>query len=114
MTSVTPIRPLPPTCRYGYTSDHVVQVFQDLASDGDRVFPVPHAYQRMELREVTFSQVLRILRRGNLVEGPTLTDERLWRLRYRGDSAGQDISVVVDIDQDQMGDMIAVVTVIVH
>jgi Domain of unknown function (DUF4258) len=114
MTSVIPFRPPQAVCRFGYTSEQVVGIFGELASDGDRIFPVPHAYQRMDQREVTFSQVLRILRRGALTEGPALTQERLWRMKYRGDSAGQDISVVVDIDQDQMGNMIAVVTVIVH
>lgn len=112
--SVSTIRPPPPTCRYGYTADQAHQAFEDLRDDDARVLPVPHAFERMEERQVTFSQVLRVLRRGRLVQGPDLTNERLWRMKYRGDSAGQDIGVVVDIDQDRMGNLIAVVTVVVH
>lgn len=112
--SLVPIRRPPPTCRYGYTSDQALQVFEDLRQDDARVLPVPHAFERMDERDVTFTQVLRILRRGRLTQGPDLTNERLWRMKYQGDSAGQEIGVVVDIDQDRMGNMIAVVTVVVH
>lgn len=114
MSTVIPMRRPVATCRYGYTSDEAAALLRELVADGDRVLPVPHAYERMEEREVTFTQVLRILRRGNLVEGPNMSNERMWRYKYRGDSAGQDISVVVDLDRDQMGVMVAVVTVIIH
>lgn len=62
--SIAPIRRPPPTCRYGYTSDQALQVFEDLRQDDARVLPVPHALDRMDERDVTFTQVLRVLRRG--------------------------------------------------
>ena len=114
MSTVVPFKRAVPVCRYGFEASAAETELRDLISDGDRILPVQHAYQRMAERDVTFTQVLRILRRGALVEGPSLSEFSTWRFKYRGDSAGQDISVVVDLDRDSMGSMVAVITVIVH
>ena len=114
MGSVTKLHPEPPRCRYGFTKEEAARLMEDLVLQDERILPVAHAYQRMEEREVTITQVVRVLRRGAIVHGPSLGPERMWRSKYRADCSGQDISVVVDLDQDHMGNMIAVVTVIDH
>jgi hypothetical protein len=117
MSSLVPFgppQPPPPTCRYGHTADQALAHVEELRGDDSRVKPVSHAFQRMEERDITFLQVLRVLRRGQLVEGPSLTSGRMWRMKYRGYDAGQDISVVVDLEQDNMGELIVVVTVVAH
>lgn len=112
---MTNVIPLPrDVCRYGYTKNQALTFLKELADEGDRVFPTQHAYQRMDEREVTFSQVLCVLRRGTLTDGPKLGEQTTWEMRYRADCAGQDVSVVASIDKDQMGNLIAVITVITH
>lgn len=116
MSNVTPLRPseCEPTCRYGYTSAQALELFAELVSDSSRILPTQHAYQRMDEREVTMSQVLQVLRRGRRTEEPRLSEWTTWSVSIRADTAGQDVSVVAVIDQDSMGNMIAVVTVITH
>ena len=115
---MTPVVPFPNReprrCRYGYTSAEASQHLLDLLPQADRILPTQHAYQRMDEREVTFTQVLAVLRRGRLVHGPEIGEEGCWRFKYRADCGAQDVAVVVDLDKDHMGNIVAVVTVIDH
>jgi hypothetical protein len=68
----------------------------------------------MDLRDVTIRQVMSALRNGRLEQGPYLEKENCWRARYRDFVAGDDISVVVQLEQNKMGELLIVVTVIHH
>lgn len=111
---MTNVIPLHPTCRYGHTAQEAHAIVVGLADDDARVLPTQHAYERMEEREVTIPQMLRILRRGDFAEPGILSEDRMWKFKFRGLTAGDEVSVVVLLDQDQMGSLIVVVTVIAH
>jgi hypothetical protein len=113
MSSVIQLHPDPPRCRYGWTRQEAQQHFADLVVSDERIHAVQHCYQRMEERDINWRQVLTVLRHGSLVHGPALHD-LIWRSKFRGHAAGQEISVVIDIEKDQMGHLIAVITVIDH
>lgn len=111
---VVPLRKPEATCRYGYEAADALALVEELRVDDARVVPGAHAFERMQERDVSYTQALRVLRRGELVEGPALDKDTQWRMRYRGYDAGQDISVVVTLERDRMGELLIVVTTITH
>ncbi len=90
-----------------------LDLVRELHAQGGRVTASQHAYDRMDEREITMKQVLRVLERGELVEGPAWCDDHdNWKFAMRADTAGQLVKVVATIYVDPlMGQSIEVLTV---
>jgi hypothetical protein len=98
------------------TEAELLVLVRDLASQGARVTFRRHALQRLDERSVTTDQVLRVLRRGEVVRGPDWDNaERNWRFTMRALTAGEEVSVGAAIDVEQlMGTVVVVITVILE
>jgi hypothetical protein len=118
MSNVTPIKPgqkpAPRVCRYGFTAEEAVAHFEALRGDDSCIEHEVHLLKRLDERDIAYEQVLRVLRNGRLVEGPYLRESLCWRMRYRDFDAGDDLSVVAELEQRKMGEFLIVVTVIHH
>jgi hypothetical protein len=117
MSNVTPFkRPkkADQACRYGFTPVQAKQHFEALRGDDSCIHHSTHLHDRMDERGVTIRQVMAALRHGRVEQEPYLEKENCWRMRYRDFVAGDDISVVVQLEKDKMGELLIVVTVIHH
>lgn len=96
------------------TADQCVALVRELVAEGGRVTFRPHAFQRMEEREITSAQVMQVLRRGEITEGPEYSvNFQNWKFRMEANTAGESVSVVAVIEiQTLMGVAIAIITVI--
>ena len=66
----------------------------------DRIFITKtHAIPRMKKHGITDIQVIRILKGGSIVEGPSKTTSGWWRANYAGQSAGRRIEVVAELQE---------------
>jgi hypothetical protein len=86
------------------------QLVREVAQDSGRVFFTPHAERKMRERHITRVQVLRCLTRGCVAEGPSRHVNGKWRLKLEVLSAGDLIAVVAELDRDEFGDIIIVIT----
>lgn len=81
----------------------------------DRLYPSDHAKQRMQEREISMRQVITVLQKGTLVDGPKHNDEKgSWEVKIRSWAAGFNISVVVAIYVNEDEVPVVVITVINH
>jgi hypothetical protein len=87
------------------------QLVREIAQDSSRVLFPPYAERRMRERHITWIQVLRCLTHGSVVEGPSRHVNGNWRLKLEVLSAGELIAVVAELDRDEFGDTIIVITV---
>src|SRR5690242_2337072 len=96
------------------TADRCVEWVRELVFEGGKVQFTNHAYDRMEQRDVSATQVFRVLRRGELVVGPTWSAEyENWMFTMKADTAGQAVSVGATIEVDPVfGVGVLVLTVI--
>ncbi|MCW5748866.1 MAG: DUF4258 domain-containing protein [Alphaproteobacteria bacterium] len=72
---------------------------REYATDSGNVFVVAHARRRMAERGITLPQILEALRKGIVVEGPTLNAHRNWQATIRRFAAGEEIEVVAALDR---------------
>ena len=76
---------------------------RNLVAEGGRVVATQHAYDRMEERDLNMSQVLSVLKRGEIVEGPKWSARHEnWSFSLRADTAGQIVTVNAAIDTDPL------------
>lgn len=68
---------------------------RDLAGDSGNVVVTDHARRRMDVRDITLDEVLRILRCGTCDEEPQPRHGSDWRARMIGAATGREIVVVV-------------------
>jgi hypothetical protein len=66
------------------------------------------------MRCVTLHQVMLALARGREVGPPELHESNCWRMVYRDFVAGDDISVVAELEKLKMGEYLLTVTVMHH
>lgn len=110
MSNVVSIRPeLPRTL----TRQEAGDLVRDVIADSGNIVWTSHARQRMEQRDVTDLQVLRVLKRGTVVADPVFGNDRNWEVTFEDISAGETIRVAVAIDVDRMGHVLVIVTVMV-
>jgi hypothetical protein len=64
-------------------------------SKAPALFLGAHAKQRMIERDITITQIKRVLVKGRITEGPYETPAGDWKGNFRATDAGQDIEVVV-------------------
>lgn len=86
----------------------------ELLGEGGRVTYARHTMERMEERDITNKQVMEVLRRGEITQGPTYSTEyQNWKFRMEANTAGENIAVVAAIEiQSLMGETVVVITVI--
>ncbi|QPJ61539.1 MAG: DUF4258 domain-containing protein [Candidatus Nitronauta litoralis] len=86
------------------------KILEAAAADSSRVHFSEHAFFRMEEREITATQVLRILGTGQITEGPVWSvPHGSWELTVRGFDSGAVVTLPVAIEQDQTGVIIVTV-----
>lgn len=64
-------------------------------SKASALFLGTHVKQRMIERDITITQIKRVLVKGRITEGPYETPSGDWKGNFRATDAGQDIEVVV-------------------
>ncbi|MDR2031203.1 MAG: DUF4258 domain-containing protein [Azoarcus sp.] len=74
------------------------------------MFFTRHAEKRMHERGISTPGVLDCLKRGRITEGPGQMPSGAWRMSLRWFSAGREISVVVELDEDDEGIFSVIVT----
>lgn len=73
--------------------------FKELITANRIFFTKTHAILRMRQHGITDIQVIRILKGGSIVEGPSKTTSGWWRANYAGQSAGRWIEVVAELQE---------------
>ncbi|HEX6929696.1 MAG TPA: DUF4258 domain-containing protein [Gammaproteobacteria bacterium] len=87
------------------------KVIRKVARDSGRVFFTMHAETRMRERGINRTQVLRCLRLGRVVEGPARDTHGKWIATLEVLSAGDVVTVVAALDNDDTGNLVVVITV---
>lgn len=93
----------------GLSRARAKEILKELAEDSSNVHFGRHALDRMEEREIDTVQVLRIIERGSIIEGPTKDIRGDWECKLHGLSAGQRLTVCVAIRRS--GRSVIIVTV---
>lgn len=74
------------------------EMVEELLSQGGRLVYALHMLERMEERDITTAQVIQVLRRGQLLEGPTWSsDHESWKFKMQADTAGETVTVVASL-----------------
>lgn len=80
-------------------SEHQAKdILSETAKDSARLIFTNHAIERMEQRNITRTDVTRVLCNGRIKEGPAMEPSGSWKVTVEGISAGDLISVVAAID----------------
>ncbi len=74
------------------------KILKETAKDTSKLIFTNHAEERMNEREITRVDVIRVLCKGSIVEGPSLSAKGSWEMRVEGMSAGSSLTVAVAID----------------
>jgi len=86
------------------------KIILEICADTSRVFISTHAEKKMMQRDITRSQVMRCLRSGAITEGPARGIKGNWELTMNVLSAGDSVTVVAALDNDENGNHILVIT----
>lgn len=78
------------------------KVLRACAASSEKVFFTTHAQERMVKRGISRVDVLRVLERGSLIEGPYETPNGDWKLTIQGVSAGSQVTVAVAIKYQEL------------
>ena len=73
-----------------------------LSADTANVVLGPEAPRRMRQRRITWADVIKVLQRGSITEGPALDQKGCWRCRMERFAAGETVRVVVSICDDTL------------
>jgi hypothetical protein len=79
------------------TRAEALRRIRHLAGDSANVVFTNHAKQRMRQRDVTPLEVLEVLRKGAITEGPAPDVKGCWRCTMERFAAGEDLAVAVAI-----------------
>lgn len=89
-----------------------LEIIRELSEGSSRIFYAPHARSRMLEREITMPDVMECLAKGQITEGPALMAGGKWRFTISWFRAGSPLQVVGDIDIDDDGSFLVIVTTI--
>lgn len=64
----------------------------------------------MRQRMISRTQVIQCLAKGSITEGPARGTKGNWEMRVEVYSAGQPVTVVAALDNDEIGNQIIVIT----
>lgn len=114
MTNVTDISQrngLPRTL----TREQCLDYVREIVAEGGRITFRNHAFERMEERDISNAQVMQVLRRGDIIDGPTWsTRYSNWEFMMQADAAGEVVNVKAALEVEQlMGRVVAVITAFV-
>lgn len=73
--------------------------FRELISAGMVVLEPTHGKSQLAKRNISWPQVLAVLQRNKIVEGPYQTTSLKWRANFYGISAGDRITVVAELQE---------------
>jgi|SRR5690606_11602447 len=84
------------------TKEHAVSEIQRIAQDDTgKIFILDHAHMRMIERGITTRQILKVLRHGEVIDGPTWVadKERGWKCEFKRISAGECLHVIAKLTE---------------
>jgi hypothetical protein len=90
-----------------------VKVIREIAfSNTERVYVLDHAHMRMLERNITLRQIFKVIRHGDVVDGPewSTDEEKGWKCVFKRITAGDCIEVVVKLVEREGADSCLVVT----
>jgi hypothetical protein len=92
--------------------DSCRDIVRELVAEGGRVTFRKHAFDRMEERGISNAQVMQVLRRGEIVEGPSWSARYgNWEFMMQADAAGDTVNVKSALEVEQlMGRVVVVIT----
>ncbi len=93
------------------TADDVTKLVKELLAEGGRLEVSTHAYRRMEERDISMRQIMHVLQRGDVTDGPFQTEHRNWKFTMQADTSGQLVSVAAAFEKGLMGHIVLVITV---
>lgn len=95
--------------------DQCRELVNEIVAEGGRVTYRKHAFERMEERDISNAQVMQVLRRGEIIDGPTWsTRYGNWEFMMQADTSGEIINVKAALEVEQlMGRVVAVITAFV-
>lgn len=97
---------------FDLTEHHARRLIAEICDEaGDRLIFTDHAMTQMRKRKVTRTQVIRCLRNGHAIEGPSRDIKGNWKLTLEVFSAGETLKVVVALDyKPSLGNYAIVIT----
>ena len=95
--------------RRGLSREVALAVIRSVAQAAGSIGWSDHAREMLVERDISTRQALDTIRRGRMIEGPTLDEHNEWRCKLVRRTAGRRVQVVVATDGDQS---LTVVTVI--
>lgn len=93
------------------TAEQAVALVRQLAKDGSYRF-TEHALDRMHERHITATQVISVLKRGDLISGPERSEQGTWKIQLSDIAAGERITVTAAIDSEGVRQVVLVVVVV--
>jgi len=88
-----------------------LKIIREVALDSSRVFFSKHVKTRMKRRKITNTQIFRVLKRGQIIEGPAPAIKGNWEFTMCAYSAGKNITLVGALGTDNNGNRIIIITV---
>ena len=88
------------------TSGTAQRIIREAAKKSQLIFFSKHAYKKMMERHITQTQVITVLRGGNVSSRPVPSlnkDDSDWTCEVVGWSAGEHLKIVVGIENDEDG-----------
>ncbi|WP_426664090.1 DUF4258 domain-containing protein [Rhodanobacter aciditrophus] len=101
-----------PSLPEAVSREDAATLVREVIEDSARIIWTQHALDRMWDRGISDRQVLQVLRRGEVITDPSLSDDRNWKFTMEADTAGDIVRVVLALDTDRMGNFVVVITVI--
>jgi hypothetical protein len=90
--------------------ERAIQLIRKAAQDTSRIGWSEHARKRMRKRRITTKQVLDVLDKGKIIEGPARGTTGDWECTLERFTAGDNIIVVVAIEMDSAGQPVVIIT----
>jgi Tol biopolymer transport system component len=82
--------------------DQAQDILRQVAEDSSRIIFTNHAEDRMYEREITRTDIIRVLRTGSIKEGPSQAAKGNWEMKVEGKSAGTWVTVAIAIDYKEL------------
>ncbi|ADE13786.1 conserved hypothetical protein [Nitrosococcus halophilus Nc 4] len=90
------------------------EIIREAVLDTSRIQWSKHARKRMRERRITTRQVLDVLSKGKIIEGPVRGTTGDWECTLERFVAGDNVVVVVAIETDSAGQPVIIVTTYHH
>jgi len=99
-----------PIAVLGISEEQALQYVNDaLASNGLLTYTY-HARESMSDRDISVSQIVGVLKQGQITEAPCRDARGRWSCRFEGYFAGEGVAVVVGFDCREDGTIVPIIT----